>query len=155
MRAAEIVRAVRYLNTRSDIDVNHIAALAKGGLTIPLLHATALDSSIRKIALIDPLVSYESVVMNRFYNVPSADLVANALTAYDLPDLAACVAPRPMMMVNVRDQLLTRASAELIHSQLNIVRAAYSAAQAPSSFTVKDWGPSQSMEEVFSDWLKE
>ena len=155
MRSADIVRTVRYLHTRSDIDVNHIAALAKGGLNIPLLHATALDSSIRKIALIDPLVSYESVVMNRFYNVPSADLVANALTAYDLPDLAACVAPRPMMMVNVRDQLLTRASAELIHSQLNVVRAAYSAAEAPLSFTVKDWGPSQSMEEVFSNWLKE
>jgi dienelactone hydrolase len=155
VRAAEIVRAVRYLKTRSDVDVNHIAALARSGLNIPLLHAAVFDGSIQKIALVDPLVSYKSVAMNRFYNIPAADLVANALTAYDLPDLAACVAPRPLMLVNVRDQLLTRAKAELIGSQLNVVRAAYSEATAPSHLTIEDWESSQSMEEVFSAWLKE
>ena len=153
LRATEIVRAVRYLKSRTDIDPDRIAAVARAGLNVPLLHAAAFESSIQKIALIDPLISYESVVMNRFYNVPSADIVSNALTAYDLPDLAACIAPRRMMMVNVRDQLLTRAPVDVVNTQLAIVRAAYAA--APSSLTIKDWESSQSMEAVFSGWLKE
>jgi dienelactone hydrolase len=155
IRAAEIVRAVRYLKTRRDVDANHVIALGRAGLTVPLLHAAAFETSIRKVILLDPLVSYEAVVSNRFYNVPSADMVSNALTAYDLPDLAAAIAPRPLMLINVRDQLLTRASAELIDAQLRVVRAAYTASGASSSLVIKEWAPSQSLEEVFSTWFKE
>jgi len=155
VRAAEIVGAVRYLKSRSDIDATHLTALARAGLGIPLLHAAVFDSSIRKVALIDTLASYESVVMSRFYNVPATDLVSGALTAYDLTDLAACVAPRPLLMLNLRDQLLTRVNSESIGSQLNIVRSAYSQQARSSALTIRHWEPSQSMEEVFSDWLKQ
>jgi dienelactone hydrolase len=155
VRAAEIVGAARYLNTRSDIDATHLMALARAGLGIPLLHAAVFDASIRKVALIDTLASYESVVMSRFYNVPATDLVSGALTAYDLTDLAACIAPRPLLMVNLRDQLLTRVNSESIGAQLNIVHSAYSQQARSSALTIRDWEPSQSMEEVFSDWLKQ
>src|SRR5262249_19260879 len=155
VRAAEIVGAVRYLKTRSDIDATHLTALARAGLGIPLLHAAIFDGSIKKVALIDTLASYESVVMSRFYNVPATDLVSGALTAYDLTDLAARIAPRPLLMVNLRDQLSTRMNSESISSQFSVVRSAYSQQAKSSALTIKDWDSSQSMEEVFSAWLKQ
>jgi len=154
IRSAEIAEIISYLKTRKDVDADSIGAVARAGLCIPLLHAAAFENSIRKVTLIEALISYEAVVSHRFYNLPSADIVSKALTAYDLPDLAACIAPRPLQLVNVRDQLQTRAPADLVTAQLGFVSTAYSAAGAPSSLIVREWDPPQSMEELFSSWLK-
>ena len=91
-------------------------------MTIPLLHAAAFNDSIGRIALIEPLVSFESVVMNRFYNTDFPDTVANALTAYDLPDLAAALAPRPLLVVGPQDQLGAPAGKDQVERELRVVR---------------------------------
>ncbi|MCW5982346.1 MAG: hypothetical protein KIT09_29945 [Bryobacteraceae bacterium] len=98
------------------------------------------------------LISYRSVVMNRLYRTPYADLVTGALTAYDLPDLAACLAPRRLLIVNPKDQLLASASAGLIEKEFSIVRAAFSKAGAASSFVVRSSESLQPLEDVFSAW---
>ena len=89
-------------------------------MTVPLLHAAAFNDSIERIALIEPLLSFESVVMNRFYNTDFADTVANALSAYDLPDLAAALAPRPLLMAGIQDQLGAAAGREQIERELGM-----------------------------------
>jgi hypothetical protein len=88
-------RLVRFLWNRNDVDPRDIRALAIREMCPVLLHAAAFDSSLAKIPLIEPLVSYRSLVMNREYNPDFIHAaVAGALEAYDLPDLAASLAPR-------------------------------------------------------------
>ncbi len=137
IRAADIVRCAGFLRSHPDIDTSELAAVARGTATIPLLHAAAFDDSLRRVVLIEPLVSYRAVVMNRFYAVTAADTVANALTAYDLPDLAASLAPRPLTMVNVRDQQLEPAPAELVDEDLSVVRRAYRQADAEQQLDIR------------------
>ena len=120
-----------------------------------LIHAAAFEESISKIALIEPLSSYRLVVMNQYYSprlIPST--VAGALTAYDLPDLAGCIAPRDLLMVNITDQNGDRAEPELIESDLDVVRPAYSSAQAENRLRIENLGDGQNIESVFSSWLK-
>ena len=151
IRAADVVRGVQYLRSREDIDPAGIAAVARGSMAVPLLHAAAFEESIDRIALIEPLISYRAVVMNRFYEVPVADVVFNALTAYDLPDLAATLAPRTLMVVNVQDEVRQRVQEEQVDEELAVVRSAYAAAQ--DRLLIRALDDVDDREVVFADWL--
>lgn len=154
IRAGEIVRSVQFLKSRADVDGTRITALARGGMAIPLLHAALFDPSIRRLALVDPLISFRSVVEHRFYTIPFADLVPNALTAYDLPDLQACLAPRSLLLINPQDPLRRRAVREWVEEELNVVRRAYASLDAEERFQLQFLEPFQDLGPVLSAWLR-
>jgi cephalosporin-C deacetylase-like acetyl esterase len=148
IQAGDIVRIVRYLESRDDIDDKNISAIARGKMCPALLHAGAFEDTISKIALIEPLISYRSVVMNRYYSssfIPS--MVAGALNAYDLPDISACIAPRKLLMANITDHNKDKADSELIEQELSIARSAYSVA---GNLEIKDCESGQYIEAISS-----
>jgi len=154
VRAGDIVRMVRYLEGREDIDYKNISAVARGEMCPVLLHAAAFDESISSIALIEPLITYSSIVMSRYYNPRLIHAtVAGALTAYDLPDAAACIAPRKLLMLNITDQNRERVGSDLAEQELAVTRSAYSIANAEEKLDIRSWENEESIEEVFSSWL--
>ena len=89
IRAGDVIRTVDYLKGRADADVTRLAAVSRGEMSAALLHAAALDDSIKQVALVNPLLSWSSIVLNESYAprfVPHA--VAGSLGRYDLADLA-------------------------------------------------------------------
>jgi len=149
IQAGDIVRMVRYLESRDDIDYNNISAIARGKMCPALVHATVYEDTIKKVALIEPLISYSSIVMNRYYStsfIPS--MVAGALTAYDLPDITACIAPRKLLMVNITDQNKDKADSESVEEELGIVRSAYTESGSKENFEIKDLETDQYIEAV-------
>jgi hypothetical protein len=92
--------------------------------------------------------------MNRFYNTDFSDTVANALTAYDLPDLAAALAPRPLLIVGPQDQLGAAAGKEQVERELRVVRAAYVHSGAAARFSTTRWEAFQGPDEVLGEWLR-
>jgi hypothetical protein len=141
IQAADIVRMAEYLKSHSDIDPSKVGAVAIGGNCIPLIHAAAFDPSICSITLISPLVSFRSVVMNDRYRIGLTPReggnywhpheidfswgVGGALQGYDLPDLIGCIAPRKVMLADLRNQMLEPASQELINQELEFPRQAF------------------------------
>jgi cephalosporin-C deacetylase-like acetyl esterase len=154
VRAGEIAQCVRFLRGRDEIDGERIGAIARGELAIPLLHAAAFDQSIKKIALLEPLVSFQSVVENRYYTLDPAALVCNALTAYDLPDLAASLAPRALLVAGPIDQLQKPATSEVIVKSFEVVRRSYAAQAASEYFTLRTTTPGQSLTDILGAWLR-
>jgi len=153
VQAGDVVRIVRYLESREDIAPESISAIARGEMCPVLLHAAAFEDSISKIALIEPLISYSSIVMNRYYSpqlIPAT--VAGALTAYDLPDLAACLAPRELLMINATDQNKERAKVELVEREMAVARSAYSAANAKEKLKIEN-RDEQEVGEAFTSWM--
>jgi dienelactone hydrolase len=152
IRAGDIVRVVSYLKSRSDVNPQKIGAIAFHELCLPLIHAAAFDSSIENISLVGSLTSYASVVMNRFHKIgitkrPASDYwhpievdftwgIASVLTAYDIPDLIGCIAPRKVMLAELKDQMLEPASSELIDRELEFSRSAYAFKQAPENLQI-------------------
>ena len=141
IQAGDIVRVVYYAKSMENVTIGSISAVARGDLCPTLLHAAAFEPSLHSIALIDPLISYKSIVINRKYRVgllpqdgnkvhpfeidfPSC--VAGALTAYDLQDLIACVAPRIVVLAGLKNQMLEPASTDLINDELDFPRTVYS-----------------------------
>jgi hypothetical protein len=64
--------------------------------------------------------------------------VASVLTAYDLPDLIAAMAPRKVVMADVRNSMLQPASQEVIDEELKFPRAAYSHKKVPDNLRIVD-----------------
>ncbi len=105
LQAGDIVGVVKYAQQRPDADSRDIVALARGMLCPALLHAASFEEGIHGIILERPLLSYYLVAAHRFYNYDMRATVAGALTAYDLPDLAASCAPRGLILIDPLDHL--------------------------------------------------
>jgi hypothetical protein len=151
VRAGDIVRIVRYLESREDIDFRNISAVAYGETCSDLLHAAAFEDSISKIALWEPLISYSTIVMNQYYEPRfTHGAVAGALTAYDLPDLAACIAPREILLINPCDQRGFTVDIYTLKEEIAIVDSAYSSAVAKGNFVIEMWDSKDNKSDVFS-----
>jgi hypothetical protein len=133
IRAGDLVRTVNYLKGRADADVARLAAVSRGEMGGVLLHAAALDQSIKQVALVDPLLSWSSIVLNEFYApkfVPHA--VAGSLGRYDLADLAGALAPRKLLALGPVDEMGKPASPTSIDAEFAPARAAYAAISGAS-----------------------
>ena len=137
IHAGDIERLVIYLKKYSGLKTDKIIGLAKGNCAPALLHANAFEKSFSKIILVNPLITYSSVVINRFYYgdlVPP--FVYGALTKYDLPDIAAANAPEKLTLIDVRNQLKDIADISKVKSEYNYVKNIYSKNGAGDKFNI-------------------
>lgn len=127
IQAGDVNRVVSFLKSRSDVDINNIGGIAFGEMGPVLLYAAAFSNEIKALTLVGAPVSYSSIVMNKFYDPGFANnAVAGALTAYDLPDLIGCIAPRKVALVDLKDQMKQTADQKLINDELAFPKAVYS-----------------------------
>ncbi len=75
--------------------------------------------------------------------------IGGVLTAYDLPDLIACLAPRKVVLVNLKDQTLESASTDLINQDMTFPRSVYSYKGVPEN--LKIISSNENSEDIF-DW---
>lgn len=100
------------------------------------LHAAALNFRVKSVTIDGGLVSWENVVRTPISHNQLANVVPGALKVYDLPDLAASLAPRPLTIRNPVDatgKYLTKEAAEEAYKP---VREAYKKAKAEDKFTL-------------------
>ncbi|GAB3915166.1 alpha/beta hydrolase family protein [Larkinella knui] len=81
-----------------------LAASAFGTLNADLLHASVLNNMFDQIVLLNPLVSYQSLIEEKHYKTKFVlSAVAGALSAYDLPDLVATLPTDKLLIINPLD----------------------------------------------------
>jgi len=96
MRARDILRGLDLLAARDDVDPSRVSALGRNSAAVPLLYAAFFDTRLRSIALEGMLLSYDAVVTTRIHRLVFEQIVPAALADFDLPDLAAALAPRAL-----------------------------------------------------------
>ena len=123
-------------------------------MTPVLLHAAAFDPGLTRLALLEPLSSYQSMVTNRFYNTAFVySIVPGALGAYDLPDLAASLAPRKLTIAGMTDAAGNSADGR-INDEIAIVRAAYRSQRAEGQLKIEALAPNEKPHGILTEWLK-
>lgn len=153
IRAADVVRLTKILKNQSEI--TNIYALAKGEMAPVLLHAAAFEPDIAKVALIEPFSSFRTVVTSRFYDpafIESA--VPGSLKEYDLPDLAAGVAPRKLLMVNVKDGSGKIADPDSLKEDLSVIQKGYALRNATNQLKIVHNPTLESARHLLLDWLQ-
>jgi hypothetical protein len=137
VQAGDISRVVNFLKSRQEVDADRICAVALNGMGPVLVHAAALDQSIKAISLIGCPVSYGSMALNQFYDMDLFDnAVAGALTVYDLPDLEGSLAPRRVALVGLRDQTGKPASDGVVDKELLFPKSVYSNLKASENIRI-------------------
>ena len=124
VRAADVISLVRILQQEKEI--NKVYGMAKKELGPVLLHAAAFEPVFSGIALVEPYSSYMSILSNRFYRPQFINsFVPGALRAYDLPDLAASLAPVKLLLAGVTDGNGKVEDKECIMKEMEIIGRAY------------------------------
>jgi hypothetical protein len=96
-----------------------IRIAAAGKLTVPALFAAAIDGGIQALYLSEGLVSFRDVVDSELYNHPFANFVLGLLNHTDLPEVAASIAPRHIVLagpVNAKGETVDAEAARKIYA---------------------------------------
>jgi cephalosporin-C deacetylase-like acetyl esterase len=152
IQAGDIVRAGRFAVSLPQADPQRIGAIASRELCPALIHAAAFEETLQSIALIEPFLSYQSIATNRIhriglikhngrghpFEIDFMSCVGGALTAYDLPDLVAAIAPRRVLYVSARDEMWQPAGPQLIESELAFPKQVFQAMSVPDHLIVRE-----------------
>ena len=148
-QATDVVALVRFLQRQEEPPP--IYAVAHSTLTPMLLHAAAWEPLIARVALIEPLLSYHSLAKHKYYWpqwIPAT--VAGALTAYDLPELAAALVPRRLTLVDVQDHQGKVLSEEAVLKAWSVTQSEYNGVE---QFEVQQRTDGTSTVEGLAAWL--
>jgi hypothetical protein len=176
-RIRDLRSVVQYLRTRRDVDPQRIGLWGESlaavnppddNLAVPqdadrqprlaepmgalaAMFAALFDDGIRAVAARGGLVSYLSLLESPFCYVPHDVIVPSALTAGDLCDVAAALAPRPLLLdspVNGQNQ---RVRLDPSPRPFLVVSQSYREADSAARLTLgleRNDGP------ALADWLK-
>lgn len=154
VQAADVVKLTHIMLKNNKM--NEVYGVAIKEMSPLLLHAAAFDTGITRIALVEPYSSYRSVVMNRFYKTDFLhSLVPGALTAYDIPDLAAALAPRKLMISGMTDCNGKTTDTGNIDKDTDVIKNAFNYKNAGSQLSILSKESAGTTNDLYLEWIKE
>ncbi len=153
VQVGDVSRLLRMLKKKDGM--GELYGVARGEMAPVLIHAAAFEPTIQRVALIEAYASYQSVVMNRFYNSGFIyGAVAGSLRVYDLPDLLASLAPGKLLLAGITDSMGNPASPDMIRDEMTFVKNSYQNRSANNQLSILHGGSSEKPDNLFSEWIK-
>ena len=134
MRVADVIRSVDYALSRAD--VSGVRAVGQGAGALWVLYAAALDSRIAEVVSERGLVSYKALAQTDRYTHGADIFVRDVLLRFDLPQVAAAIAPRPLSLVRPVDAMKRPVEAARAGEVYSVAAAAYRSAGAGGAFRI-------------------
>jgi hypothetical protein len=122
-RVTDILALVAALRKNPSTAGRRIRVAAGGKLTVPALFAAALDPGIDALYLSGGLTSFRDVVETEIYSLTFANFVPGFLNHTDLPEVAAGIAPRKIVLagtVNAKGESADASAVRLQYTADNI-----------------------------------
>ena len=125
MWAWELHRLVDYVQQRDDVQSNRIGCAGLSGGGLQTLWASALDDRIRCAVISGYLYGYKESLLDLCANC-SCNYVPRLYEHVDMGDIAALIAPRPLLVeTGAQDNLNGASGLKNVRSQMHIIRRAY------------------------------
>jgi cephalosporin-C deacetylase-like acetyl esterase len=153
MQVEDLLGAFAALESRGDVDPGRIAVLGKGHGGVLALVLGALQPKVEKVAVEGTVLSYMGIVRARYHEVLTAAFVPGVLRDFDLPDLAAALAPRPLWIVDPRTPTGALVTKEGARTELAPASLAYERAGQPAAFRVLHRPEGWPLDRVYASWL--
>jgi len=116
-----------------------VTGVAHGEMASIMLHAAAFATEIDRVVLTGDICSFYSICATQRYDSHIAmNIVPAALTAYDLPDLAASLAPRPLSIVTLPGYNYKNSTPEQLQREGEVLMQAYREAGASDHLKLTD-----------------
>ena len=120
MRVKDVVRAVDYTLSRTDVDPGGVRVIGKGNGAVWSLFAAALDPRIAALRCERGLLAYRELLAADRYLFNAGIFIRDVLLHFDLPQVAALLAGRELTIVDPVDHMKRRvdkARAESVYAQ--------------------------------------
>ena len=127
LRMDDILRGVDLLGEKGLLYGGECLGFGKGFAAVALLHAAAIDQRIAGVVIEDGLLSYASIARTPIHRQLFDTIIPGVLAIYDLPDLVASLAPRPVQLVNMRSPLGNKVLLREVQSEYQYAQAGYAA----------------------------
>lgn len=125
MWAWDIHRLVDYVQSRKDCLPDRVGCAGLSGGGLQTLWAAALDDRIRCSVVSGYLYGYRESLLDKHTNC-SCNYVPHLYEHVDMGDVAALIAPRPLLVeTGTRDPLNGASGLKNVHSQMRIIRKSY------------------------------
>lgn len=125
MWAWDLHRVLDYIETRRDCDPGRIGCAGLSGGGLQTLWAAALDRRIRCAVISGYFYGYKESLLDLHGNC-SCNYVPHLYENMDMGDIAALIAPRPLLIeTGTRDPLNGASGVKNVRSQVRITRRAY------------------------------
>ncbi|HEY0770066.1 MAG TPA: prolyl oligopeptidase family serine peptidase, partial [Sphingobacteriaceae bacterium] len=152
IRAADMVKLAKLLKT--DGTISEVYALAKREMAPALLHAAAFDNSISAVAIVQPYSSYRELALTKDYHPDFLhSSVAKAIGKYDLPDLAASLAPKKLLIMNVTDGAGNNSGTPGIKEDLLVIESAYRSNNSLANLQIIPNAGATDLRTAFKQWI--
>ena len=127
MRSLDIVRSLDLLFEldSGEVAAQGVVAVGKGSAAVPLLHAALIDKRISGIIIENGLASWNRVVSNQIHRRQFDNIVPGALLEYDLPVLAATLAPRRLTLSSLTDPMGNVLDPEDVRREYDLAHTCY------------------------------
>ena len=135
-RVQDVIRSVDYATSRSGASRAGVQVIGKGMGALWSLYAAALDTRIRSVVCDGGLLSYGCLARSDRYLHGANIIVPDVLKHFDLPQVAAAVANRPLALMAPVDEMKQGVKLQVAQQVFEWTRAAYAAAGAESQFVV-------------------
>lgn len=130
MRVQDVVRSVDYMLSRADVEKSGVQAIGRGEGALWVLFAAALDPRIQSIVAERGLVSYDSLTKVDRYRHSAGIFIRDVLKHFDLPQVAASVAPRRLTLLSPLDPMKNPVALPEAEQVYHTARRAYQVAGA-------------------------
>src|SRR5262249_31316589 len=128
-RLLDVLQSFNYFSRQPEIDHDQIVVVGRSEGGLLALTAAAEEPRIAGSIVLGAPLSYRMLVDTDRYAVPPGILVWDVLSQYDLPEAAACVAPRPLRLSGGVDAMMKPVSRELTADVYRPALSAYAAAE--------------------------
>jgi hypothetical protein len=133
-RVYDVIQSFRALQQPDDPRGFHLIGIGPAG---PIaLHVAAIDDRVKALTLERSLISWSAVARTPVTRDQLAAVVPGVLASYDLPDLAAALAPRRFELLDAVDATGKPAGVDAVHQAYAACRAAYHAQKADEKFVI-------------------
>lgn len=137
MQIFDVIRATDYLAGRADLRGRPIILLGEGFGGVWALGAAAFDDRPAGVVCVRTVPSYVLIVAAQYYQIRDYFWVPGALRDFDLPDLAALIAPRPTVLINPIDAMLEPLEVDRCWAMYGWPRDVYRALGAPDALAIR------------------
>ncbi|HLY63353.1 MAG TPA: acetylxylan esterase [Terriglobia bacterium] len=137
MRVRDAQAVIDFLRARPEVDTSHITLVGKGWAGVVALFTAAIDPRISRVAVEGTPVSFGEIAKAHLYNQPVSLMIPGILQDFDLPDVLASLAPRPLLVLNPEDAMTRKMSGDLTRHAAEFVRQTYRRAGAEGNFAAK------------------
>jgi cephalosporin-C deacetylase-like acetyl esterase len=134
LRVYDLLCIVEELAKGDKFDI-HLTGIGTAG---PIaLHAAALSSHIKQVTIERSVISWSAVVRTPVSHNQLTNVVPGALQSYDLPDLAAAIAPRPLTIRSAVDPVHQPVSQAELEKAYAVCKTAYTRMDADNQLLLQ------------------